>query len=411
MALLNSTSTAPTGAVSTKSTALRRRDLWSAAVAHATHDGLTDLIYVLLPIWQVQFGISYAMAGLMRGTYAGFMAVFQMQASKLAGIFGIRAILVLGTGLAGLAYVFAAHTQTLIGLMIMLSISGLGASTQHPLASGMVATAYEGDPEGSRSALATYNFAGDIGKMAIPAAVGLGLGWWSWQTNVLAIGLFGLAVAGWLAHRLSKHAGKLKTSQVPSNTSAENSVGPTPKFNFSLRFYALLATGVVDTATRMGFLTFLPFVLKSKGANATTIGLALSLLFVGGAVGKLVCGYLGRRIGVMKTVWLTESLTAIVILAVLQLPLVPALLTLPLIGMALNGTSSVLYGSVPELVPPPMRVRAFAMFYTGTIGGSAVAPIVAGLLGDALGISAAMECVAAFVCLTLPLAWIVVRRS
>jgi hypothetical protein len=36
----------------------RRRALFAASSAHAVHDGLTDLIYVLLPLWQAQFAIS-----------------------------------------------------------------------------------------------------------------------------------------------------------------------------------------------------------------------------------------------------------------------------------------------------------------------------------------------------------------
>jgi hypothetical protein len=57
----------------------------------------------------------------------------------------------------------------------------------------------------------------------------------------------------------------------------------------------------------------LTFLLKNKGAGSAGIGLALSLLFVGGAFGKLFCGYPGARIGMMKTVWATESLTALCI--------------------------------------------------------------------------------------------------
>ena len=87
------------------------------------------------------------------------------------------------------------------------------------------------------------------------------------------------------------------------------------------------------------------------------------------------------------------------------------MITLPVIGLALNGTSSVLYGSVPELVPAGERSSAFALFYTGTIGGSALSPILFGWLGDHTSIVSAMQSVAAFVCLTLPLAWIVNREQ
>ena len=69
----------------------------------------------------------------------------------------------------------------------------------------------------------------------------------------------------------------------------------------------------------------------------------------------------------------------------------------------LNGTSSVLYGSVPVLVTPERRARAFSVFYTGTIGSGAVAPAIYGLVGDQLGVPAALIVIAAVVLLTLPL--------
>src|SRR5205823_10181756 len=109
----------------------------------------------------------------------------------------------------------------------------------------------------------------------------------------------------------------------------------------------LLSIGVLDSATRMAFLTFLPFLLGGKGAGLPTVGLALTLVFAGGAVGKLACAFIGARIGTIATVWLTEGLTAVLIVALLPLPLEAALAVLPLIGVVLNGTSSVLYGSVP----------------------------------------------------------------
>ena len=168
-------------------------------------------------------------------------------------------------------------------------------------------------------------------------------------------------------------------------------------------FPLLLSVGVIDSATRMAFLTFLPFVLDAKGASLPTIGVALTLVFAGGAAGKLVCVFIGARIGAVATVWLTEAVTALGIVALLPLSLNAALLLLPLVGVALNGTSSVLYGSVPNLVEPARRRRAFGIFYTGTIGAGAVSPAIYGLLGDAVGVTSALVVVAAVVLLTLPI--------
>jgi MFS family permease len=174
-------------------------------------------------------------------------------------------------------------------------------------------------------------------------------------------------------------------------------------------FPLLLTIGVIDSATRMGFLTFLPFLLRSKGAGLSEIGVALTLVFAGGAVGKLVCGFLGARLGVLPTVLLTEAATAVGILALLPLPVDAALALLPVIGVALNGTSSVLYGTVPDLVPVDRRESAFGVFYTGTIGAGALSPVLYGLFSDAIGLTPAMLLVAAIVLLTLPLAWKLTR--
>jgi len=167
----------------------------------------------------------------------------------------------------------------------------------------------------------------------------------------------------------------------------------------------LLAIAMIDSATRMGFLTFLPFLLKEKGADLPMIGIALTLIFTGGAAGKLVCGWLGARLGVVRATFVTEGLTAAGILVLLPLPLAAGLTVLPLIGIALNGTSSVLYGTVPELVAPQRRQRAFSIFYTGGVGAGALAPVLYGLASDLADVPTMMLLVAAVVLVTLPLAW------
>ncbi len=181
-------------------------------------------------------------------------------------------------------------------------------------------------------------------------------------------------------------------------TPVEDAVGA-PRGGFPL----LVAIGILDNAARPAFLVYLPFVLQEKGAGLTLVGFALSAVFIGGALGKAVCGRLGERHGVSRTVVLTETGTALAILAVILLPLVPALIVLPLLGIVLNGTSSVLYGTVPDLRRAPVE-RAFAVFYTWTLGASALAaPLLYGRLGDLVGPSLAMTAAAATALAAVPL--------
>lgn len=374
----------------------RFRSLVAASGAHAVHDGLTDLIYVLLPVWQAQFAISYAQVGLLRASYAGTMAGFQLLASRAARRWGRARMLVGGTALAGIAFLVAGQAGGIAVLSMALLLGGLGASVQHPLASSMVADAHDGGGRG-KQALAQYNFAGDVGKTLLPALVGLLLAVVSWRTSVTLMGLLGLAAAVLLAWLIPRGAG-------PAATSAPAALQPAAHGSAN-GLSALLLTGCLDSAVRMGFLTFLPFLLKSKGTGTAGIGVALSLLFVGGAFGKLSCGYLGARIGMMKTVWLTESATALLIVLSVWLPLAGVMAMLPLLGVVLNGTSSVLYGTVPELAGAGKREKAFALFYTGTVGAGAVSPVLFGWLGDVTGVPTALGALAAIVLLTLPLAW------
>ncbi|WKC45986.1 MFS transporter [Pseudomonas veronii] len=381
-------------------TSTRRRALIAGCSAHAVHDGLTDVIYVLLPIWQAQFALSYVQIGLLRGAYSGMMAVFQLMASRAATRWGRTPMLVGGTVLAGVAYLLAGQASGLTVLLLALLLGGLGASTQHPLASSMITDAYE-EGGGVKQALAHYNFSGDIGKTLIPGLVGLLLTLISWRASATLLGLLARPAAGllWWLIPGQPHAAASTTKPQPC-TATGSAAG--------LR--ALILTGTIDSAVRMGFLTFLPFLLQAKGAGTAGIGLALTLLFIGGAFGKLFCGYLGVRIGMMKTVWLTETSTALLIVAALYLPLVGLMLMLPVLGLVLNGTSSVLYGAVPDLVSPGKRERAFALFYTGTIGGGALAPVLMGGVGDALGVPVAVMVLAGMLLVTLPLVW-EVRRS
>ena len=72
--------------------------------------------------------------------------------------------------------------------------------------------------------------------------------------------------------------------------------------------------------------------------------------------------------------------------------------------MVLQGTSSVIYGTIGDLVEADKLPRAFAMVYTvGAVCGI-IAPIGYGILGDAIGIEKTIAVAGGVVLLALPLA-------
>jgi MFS transporter, FSR family, fosmidomycin resistance protein len=365
---------------SSQSSGMTRRDGGKAArtlavtgLNHALHDGFTDLIYVLLPIWQSEFALSYGLLALMRGLYSAAMAGLQIPVGRIAERIDGKMLLMLGTAVSALGYFFAGLSGGVIGLGLSLALSGAGSSTQHPLASAAVSRAYG---KSARGPLGIYNFSGDLGKAAIPALTSILLVIMSWRHTLQLMASIGLLVAICIG---------LLMPAVGRGHASEAIASPHRAGRGGGGFFLLLAIGILDSAVRMGFLMFLPFLLRGKGAALPTIGFALAMVFIGGAAGKFTCGWLGARVGALRTVLFTEAATAVLILAVLALPLTPTMALLPLLGVMLNGTSSVLYGTVPELTPPHRTERAFALFYTGTIGSGALAPVLYGLLGDHVG--------------------------
>jgi len=372
-----------------------RKTLTVCGGAHALHDGFTDLLNVLYPLLQAQFGLSYAAIGALKAVYSGAMASGQIPSGWLATRFGGVKVLASGTALIAVGYGLAGFTGSLYGVIAGLLLAGLGGSTQHPIASTLVSSAYPGLR--SRTALGTYNFTGDLGKVALPALFALIAASLGWRQAMMVTGAIAVAGAGVIL-------ATLQSAEMHATAAASKGkvvAGQDRPWAFWLLFFIHIA----DSSVRSGFLIFLPFLLRAKGADLPTIGFALSLLFAGGAAGKLVMGWVGSRLGVVSSVVLTEVATTAAILALLPLALTSALILLPLVGLMLNGTSAVLYGTIPEFVKAERRTHAFAVFYTGGSIAGAASPFLFGVLGDAIGLSPALACVSAVALLTVPMVW------
>src|SRR5262249_41977520 len=146
-----------------------RAVLAAACSIHFVHDGFSDILYVLLPIWAAEFHLTFVQVGIIRTVYSGAMAAFQIPAGLLAERWGERRLLAAGPAVTACGFIAAGIAGGFVSLLALLLIAGLGSGVQHPLSSSLVSKAYETGAR--RTALGTYNFSGDLGKVAVPAAV------------------------------------------------------------------------------------------------------------------------------------------------------------------------------------------------------------------------------------------------
>jgi MFS-type transporter involved in bile tolerance (Atg22 family) len=99
----------------------------------------------------------------------------------------------------------------------------------------------------------------------------------------------------------------------------------------------------------------------------------------------------------------TEALTTAGILFLFWAPLAAVWILLPLVGVVLNRTSSVLYATVAEIISPAGRSRGYGLYYAITLGSRAVSPIIYGLITDSLGLSFTVISIGLMALITIPL--------
>src|SRR2546428_11824147 len=110
-----------------------RAVLATASGTHFVHDGFSDILYVLLPVWAQEFRLNLAQVGLIRTAYTAAMASFQIPAGLLAERWGERRLLAAGTARTAGGFIAAgARARGLASLLGPPPLARLRAGGLHP---------------------------------------------------------------------------------------------------------------------------------------------------------------------------------------------------------------------------------------------------------------------------------------
>ena len=359
-----------------------RRALLFGSGMHVWSDLYFALMVPLLPLIKEDMGLSFIQIGLLRSVFSGASAVLQIPAGFLAEGMGEFSLLIAGNIWVGAGLVAMALSPALGVLLVTSFLGGLGGGAQHPLASSMVSRAYD---DGARStAVGTVNFSGDLGKMAAPVVAGLIAISYGWRATLWAVGVAGIVfMALAMMTRRSVDIGRPVRGASLSTDGADDN----PEWG---GFITLSGVGFLDSATRGAALVFIPFVLDAKGLGPARASVMIFLLFAGGGAGKFVVGWLGDRYSTVSLIWGTKGLTALLLALSLASPPLAVAPLMVALGIGLNGTSSVLYATVAEFVPPRRRARLYGVYYTTNEAGTVIAPLVYGLIADLFSLKVTM---------------------
>ena len=406
---------------------IRHKQLATLSIMHFVNDGLFYAIYFVIPLAALEFDLSFTQASLIKTFFSLFSSLLQYPCTLLAGLVSEVGLLAVGTGWVGLGMIIMGLSKGIGPLWISTICGGIGGNAQHPVASSLVSRLFS--PKRRGSAMGTLNFGGDVGKAAFGSIMSFLLIYFTWRQALYVVG-GGAAVFSlfWytITHRLSKKPDKVgfpvSTNSGQQPETEENyraSVSGTTQNQASerlqrRRFIIISAIGMLDNSTRSTLLTFLPFLYLAKGLGKEHLGIYITLVAIGGLLGKLGCGILADYLGNIGMIVATECLTVAFILLCLVCDPGMGLVLAAFLGFFLNGTSSVIYSQVAGTIPASARTKGFGAFFTFTLSSAAITPMLFGILGDFfqarynewVGIVTIFVGMATMVLVTIPLAGI-----
>jgi FSR family fosmidomycin resistance protein-like MFS transporter len=346
---------------------------------HLINDIFNNIYAPLLPLLIPRLHLSLTAAGVLAASIQVAGSVAQVVFGPLADRWRPRVLAVAGplASVALLSLVGLATSPLMLGSLLVAGC--LGSAAFHPTAAAVV-NRVGGDRRGT--AMSVHVTGGAMGNAIAPIifapfAQYFGLNW----TPLLAIPALGVLVAlvrrmpdVRLGHGAGPHGfGALRRYAVP----------------LSLLWSAV----VIRTIVALGFSTFLPVLMTSRGFSISEAGLAVSSYLVAGSVGGFAGGPVADRFGPRRVIALSLALTVPLLLAALAMSGPAALVVLTAGGFFLGSTLPLNIAYAHTIAPVATgTVSSLMLGVAWGVGGLSV-PLV-GMAGDTIGLQPALEMLA-----------------
>lgn len=348
------------------------------ALSHFINDVMQSVLSASYPLIRDEFALSFTQVGLISLAFMGTASVLQPVVGTLTDRYPFPQSLTVGMGSTMLGLLLLAKAPTYPLLLAGAVMIGIGSAVFHPEAS-RVARSAAGRRYGTAQSM--FQVGGNAGHAAGPLlaafiVVPFGRGSVAWFAVLAMIGMTVLSQVGrWYSNQERKRR-KVKA--------AKGHDLPRRRVVITITVLAFL---VFTKNTYMASISsyYMFFLIDRFALTTQEAQLMLFLFLASAAVGVIIGGPIGDRIGTRAVIWVS-------ILGVL-----PFTLALPHVDLFWTGVMTVFIGLIlssafpaiivfaQELVPG--RVGLIAGVFFGMafgIGGIAAAGL--GILGDAYGI-------------------------
>jgi FSR family fosmidomycin resistance protein-like MFS transporter len=373
---------------------LDRRAITTLSVGHGGVDFASGAIPALIPFIVSEFGLGYAAAGLLMLAVTASSSLVQ----PLFGIWSDRhgalwllpgglALGAVGIGLIGVAPSFP--------LVVALAVAaGLGIAAYHPEGAKFAAYASSGR---RASGMSLFNVGGNLGYALGPIVI---------TPLVLWLGLPG----GMLAAVPALIVSVLLVRALPRLAALRPSAGVARSRTGETRVRAMLIlVGVIALRSVAWFalLAFVPLWIVSEGGSKAQGNRELSIMLVAGVVGTLLLGPIADRVGLRRTLVVTQALLPPLILVFLEVGGLAGAVALAGVGFCVVGTFGITI-VLSQLYLPNNTGMASGLAVGLAMGIGGVAAVLLGGVADAIDLKTALvlaalaPAIGVVLCLLLP---------
>src|SRR5262245_23644153 len=380
--------------VEAKSSGVDARLMLALSGGHFAVDFASGSVPALIPFLTARFDLNYALAALL-------LLAATISSSLVQPLFGLwsdrrgAVWLIPGGTIAAALGVGAAAVSPVYPLVVVLVfLGGLGVAAFHP--EGAKLAAYASGPKRA-SGMSYFNIGGNTGYALgafVTAELVVWLGLVGGLLAMVPVAMASVVLARLLARlsRLAGRPGAAVAGQGEDRRGAMTLLGVVIALR-SVAWFALLA--------------FVPLWIVSRGHTKADGGRVLFLMLVAGAVGTLILGPVADRIGLRRTLVVTQAAVGPLVLVFVFVGGLAGLAALMLVGICVVGTFGVTM-VLSQLYLPRHVGMASGLSIGLAMGVGGVAAVVLGAVADtidlqtALVISAIAPAIGVGFCLRLP---------
>jgi len=367
--------------------------LLALSCSHLLNDSIQALIPSIYPLIKKSFGLNFTQIGLITFTFQMTASIFQ----PLIGLYTDRKpkpySLALGMAMTLCGLVFLAFATSYPAVVAAAALVGVGSAIFHPEASRIARLASGGRHGFAQSLFQVGGNAGSALGPLLAAIIVVPYG----QRHILWFSLaafLGIAilmrVGGWYRQQLSRGITRAArhAAQHP----------PLPRRTVAVSITILLTLVFSKYFYLVSMTSYYTFYLIGKFHVSVQQSQLLLFAFLGAvALGTIVGGPVGDRIGRKKVIWVSILGVAPFTLALPHVGLLGTVLLSLVIGLVMASAFAAIVVYATELVPDRVGLIA-GLFFGSAFGMAGIGAAVLGKLADLTSIEFVYQ-----VCAFLPL--------